>query len=357
MPRRVRGKAMMPRVHRVTRHGEIYKYHRVTRKPLPNDVPEDHIRFTSAWAIEEAKGHPGPRKKAIKGSIVSACQDYLASKDFHDLSDGYRPVIRRHVDAIRTQAEDAAGVPMARDLRASDIQSDLGPLSPAVAASRLKAWRKLCGYWASHGMISDDVSSGVARKPIPATHGHREWTQKDVDTFREFWPLGSAQRLTFELLQWTGARCSDVVRLGPQMIDGQGLLTYTQTKTRREAIVPWSAPAFGLEAQRGDLLQLTSKIEALVFLRTKFGKPRSPKSMSQWFSAAATDAGLADLSAHGLRKYRMNQLAEAGASVLGMQAWVGHVTLDEVQHYTRRAERRNVYFVNPSEVLQNGADK
>ncbi|MGC9449219.1 hypothetical protein ACPZJU_19190, partial [Cereibacter johrii] len=47
-------------------------------------------------------------------------------------------------------------------------------------------------------------------------------------------------------------------------------------------------------------------------------------------------------TAHGLRKYRMNVLAEHGASVLVMQSWVGHTTLLEVQESTRRADRRRV---------------
>jgi len=40
----------------------------------------------------------------------------------------------------------------------------------------------------------------------------------------------------------------------------------------------------------------------------------------------------------------MNSLAESGALILQMQAWVGHVTLDEVKHYTRRAERRRAFL-------------
>jgi integrase len=79
---------------------------------------------------------------------------------------------------------------------------------------------------------------------------------------------------------------------------------------------------------------------ALVFLVTAYGKPRSAAGFSQWFAAAARSAGLKHRTAHGLRKYRMIQLAENGLSVLVMQAWVGHVTLDEVQEYIAQANRR-----------------
>lgn len=78
----------------------------------------------------------------------------------------------------------------------------------------------------------------------------------------------------------------------------------------------------------------------MVFLTTEKGHPRSAKAFGNWFVSAARAAGLVGLSAHGLRKYRMNALAEGGASVLQMQSWVGHVTLEEVQRYTSKADRR-----------------
>jgi len=126
-----------------------------------------------------------------------------------------------------------------------------------------------------------------------------------------------------------------------------------QSKTRAEVNIPWTAPAFGLEAQRLDLMKCLLGHQHMVYIVTSHGKPRSIKSMSQWFSAAATEAGLPDLSAHGLRKYRMNQMAEAAVPLLAMQSWVGHTTLKEVERYTRRASRRNVFFVNQLQSLQN----
>ncbi|WP_245231135.1 tyrosine-type recombinase/integrase [Parasedimentitalea huanghaiensis] len=82
----------------------------------------------------------------------------------------------------------------------------------------------------------------------------------------------------------------------------------------------------------------------MVFLTTAHGKPRSHRSFSQWFSKACSDADLMRFSAHGLRKYRMNELSENGASVLQMQAWVGHATLDEIEQYTRKAQRRTAFL-------------
>lgn len=327
----------LPRVQRLNKGGTVHKYHRVTRAKLPSDVPEDHPEFIAAWTAEEArKTSIGPKPKA--GTIAAGCSAYLSSGEFRDLSDGYRPVIRRHVDAIRL----TGGTGMMADLRTRHIDADLEPLTPAVAKSRRKAWRKLVPFWRRRGWVESDVSEASHSKPQPKTDGHIEWTQDDVDQFRQFWPVDTPQRHAMELAQWTGARASDLVKLGPGMIDRDGLLTFTQQKTGQPAYVPWSCPAQGLEPQRETLLQYPTP--HMVFLVTRFEKPRSVKAFSQWFSAAATDAKLPNLTAHGLRKYRMNQLAEAGASVLQMQSWVGHMTLDEVVHYTRRVDRRRAFL-------------
>lgn len=340
----------LPNVHRPIKNGVRYKYHRKTGAPLPKDVPEDHPSFIAAWTAEEAK-KPMGRSRAADGTIGKGCEAYIASNEYKSLSESYRPVIRRHIEAIRTSG--AAG--KMSDLQTKHIDADLDALTPAVAKSRRKAWRKLVPFWKRKGWITEDVSMNSQSPKLPKSEGHIEWTVGDVEKFRNYWSNDTPQRQAFELLQWTGARASDAVRLGPGMIDIDGLLVFTQTKTKVKAFVPWFAPAQGMEGQRAALLSYPTP--HMVFLTTAFGKPRSVKAFSQWFSQAATDAKLPSLAAHGLRKYRMNQLAEHGCSVLQMQSWVGHMTLSEVEHYTRRVNRRRAFLgteqvqnlVNPKE--------
>lgn len=340
----------LPRVHRVTRKGRVYKYHRVTRTELPSDIPEDHPLFIKAWTAEEGKKRNFG--DAAPGTITAGCIAYLSSSGYRQLSETYKPVIRRHVEAIRQQGSDA----MMRDLEAHHIEEDLDPLTPAVARSRMKAWRKLCAFWKSRKLVLSDVSLGVTGKRMPRSDGHIEWTQKDLHAFRKHYAPGTPERLALELLQWTGARSSDVVRLGPGMVR-EGLLVFRQVKTGTDAMVPWTGPALGLESERELLLTLLQDCRQMVYLTTVHGRPRSHKAFSGWFSQAATDAGLPHLSAHGLRKYRMNRLAESGATLLQMQTWVGHLTLTEVERYTRRAARKRAFgeqeqSVNP--VNQSG---
>ncbi|MBA4282016.1 tyrosine-type recombinase/integrase [Ralstonia sp.] len=326
----------LPRVHRVTKpSGAVFKYHTRTRAKLPADIPEEDPAFIEAWAAEERKA---PRKgsRATAGTVAAACEAFLASRTYLDLKPAYRSIIRRHVEAIKAKTAKA----MIADLAPRHISLDLEALSPAVASARIKAWRKMSGFWAAKGLTATDIAASVKRKAMPQTDGHIAWTDADVAVFRARWPIGTEQRRAFEMLQWTGARCVDVVRLGPQNVGPDGVLSYVQSKTGKPAHVPWTCQAFGLEDQRADLLSCVKGTNALIYVITAYGKPRSPKGFSQWFSAAAKAAGLPHKTAHGLRKYRMIQMAENGLSILIMQAWVGHTTMDEVEEYTRQANRR-----------------
>jgi integrase/recombinase XerD len=339
MRRGVRPPVKLPRVHRVRgASGTLHRYHRVTRARLPDGIPEDHADFLAAWMAEEAKGtSPARKPHAPEGTIAAGCIAYLASTSYAELSTGYRPTIRRHVEAIRERGDTAKMT----DLRRRHVQYDLEPLTPPVAAARLKAWRKLACFWQARGWISEDPTEGVRRKPLAASDGHREWTFEDLEQFRAHWPVGTTERLAAELLQWTGARTSDLVTLGPAMVRGT-LLTFRQQKTGAEAYVPWRAIP-GHEADWRHLAAALSTTRGFTWMETRQGRVRSHKAVSSWFSAAATAAGLPDHSAHGLRKYRMNRLAETGATVIQMQSWCGHVTLQEVEHYTRRANRRGAF--------------
>lgn len=337
MQRGVRSPMKLPRVHRVTKGDTVHRYHRRTRKPLPTGIPEDDPAFIAAWLDEERKA-PAKRSQAAPDTVAAGCEAYLASRSYSDLKPAYRSVIRRHVEKIKAQGAKAK----LAHLKPQHIGEDLEPLSPAVASSRLKAWRKLAEFWRVKGMTVTDVSYGVKKKRMPKTGGHAPWTDADVAAFRETWPIGTEERKAFELIQWTGARCIDAVAIGPQMVGNDGVLSFIQHKTGNPQHVPWACPAFGLEAQRLDMMECVRETRALVYLLTAYGKPRTQKGVSQWFAAAARKAGLAGKTAHGLRKYRMIQMAEHGLPITVMQAWVGHVTLEEVQEYTDRFNRRGV---------------
>lgn len=319
--------------------GKVYRYMRVPGKPrvrLPDLDPSDPS-FIAAYLA--ALGDDAPKPRAPVGSIAAMIEAFITSDRFLRLSASYRRVIRRHADAIRDIAQDAK----AAHLRADHIRKDIASLPPHVAKQRLKAWRLVCSFGAETMLIPSDPSETVKAKAAPKTEGHQPWTRDEIEAFRAHWPIGTVQRRAFELLFWTGARISDAVRLGPGMIDRDGVLTYRQAKTGDPAHVPWSCPlpayATAMEADRQIMHEALSGPLAMTFLATAQGRARSHKALGGVIGEAARKIGI-EKSAHGLRKARAVALAEAGATAHGIGAWTGHRTLAEVQHYTDAADRK-----------------
>jgi integrase len=93
--------------------------------------------------------------------------------------------------------------------------------------------------------------------------------------------------------------------------------------------------------------QLEASIEAapsghLSFLTTEFGRPFTPAGFGNWFRDQCDQANLRHCSAHGLRKATVAALAEAGATAHEIAAVTGHMSLEEVERYTRGARKKKL---------------
>lgn len=343
MPGQIRAAGVVTLKHLQTifKSGKTYHYLRAPgakRHRLP-DLPIDSPEFLAAYAAALTVAQVKSRAKT--GTIALMIEGFLGSRDYLDQSESYRRTIRRHAEAIKDQAEDA----MAAHLTAEDIADDLEPLSPNAAADRLKAWRAICRYGKQKRFFGADPSLAARRKPIPKTLGYPAWSDTEIEAFRKRWPIGSVQRLCFELIYWSGARISDAVKIGPGMIGRDGVLQFTQQKTGEPTFIPWTCtlPTYAARMIVDRKLMHTA-IDAraqkhMTFLATQHGRSRSSKALGHVISDAASEAGITK-SAHGLRKSRAKALAEAGATPHQIMAWTGHITLEEVEHYTREANRR-----------------
>ena len=80
----------------------------------------------------------------------------------------------------------------------------------------------------------------------------------------------------------------------------------------------------------------------LTFLVTEFGRAFTPAGFGNWFRDQCDQANLHHCSAHGLRKATAAALAEAGATPHEIAAVTGHMSLDEIERYTRAARRKKL---------------
>lgn len=337
----IRGFAVtLPRVHRVTQGGVVYRYHRATRAALP-DLPETHPDFVAAWAIEDAKTRADTPPRAAVGTLDHAIETLRRGAKFRGLSATYRAMMAREFEALRRDY----GSVQVRGLRPKHLNADMNKLDPVAANKRLRAWRLICAHMVQSG-LDTDPSAGI-KKRAEKTDGHTPWTAVDVARFRERWPVGTSARGCFELLWWTGLRVSDAVLASWSMIDAGGVLHIRQTKTGGAAWIPWTAnlPAWARDwaADRDTAIAAVCTVAPGGWTMLEAGgRARSSAGLSNLISAAARSAGLTGRTAHGLRKTRLTLIAESGGSAHAIMGWGGHKSLSEAEHYTRTAQLRGL---------------
>ncbi len=330
--------------HRRNRDGSVRVYVcQPGRKPvrLPT-LPENHPDFLAAYQAAVAGAPKAGRRVPTRGTIDAVIVSYRGSPAWRALARSSQEQREREFRRL----VDKAGDVMVATIEPRHIRADLSALSPGAASNRLKAWRTLMAHAVAIGLIDRDPAREV-RAVKHEVVGHHSWTAKEREAFRAHWPIGTDQRLGFELASWTGARRSDLVRLGWQMVGKDGWLTFRQQKTGGEVSVPFNTLPPGCAALGDEHAQLLDALAhargRLLFIETAQGRQRSDKAMSAWFRRACDDAGLPDrCSLHGLRKARAASLAELGWSEHRIGAWTGHVTLTEIVHYTRAANRKRM---------------
>lgn len=104
-------------------------------------------------------------------------------------------------------------------------------------------------------------------------------------------------------------------------------------KTRTTAEVPITAELRAVIARTPDI--------APAFLLTAFRKPFTAAGFGNFFADAASAAGMT-ARLHGLRKAFCAYWAEKGATTSQIAAMAGHLTLSEVERYTKDADRRRM---------------
>lgn len=267
-------------------------------------------------------------ERTIAGSFSALIVAYYDSSDWKSMKPATKASRRREVERFRSEH----GEKRVRDLQARHIAKmmDLKADLPGAANNRLKALRALLSFAKTRGWRSDNPAMEV-RKLRYRSEGFHTWSEDEIAKFEARWPIGTRERLAFDLLLYTGQRSADVRVMTAGQVQA-GYISLRQSKTDGALEIPiHPALAASLAAR---------EVDHLVLVTTKFGKPRSEKGFSNWISEAAKLAGIPGCSAHGLRKSAARRLAEAGCTVHEIMAITGHKSLKEVERYTRAVEQR-----------------
>ena len=213
------------------------------------------------------------------------------------------------------------------------VQLMLNNLKPGVARNWFKHIRALCQFAVVAGLIEADPTQGIKR-PRAKTERRRAWTDAEVAQFEARHPIGSKARLGFALGLHTMQRLGDVIRMGRQHIQN-GVLAVRQNKTGTLLSLP-------VRAELQAIIDATQN-EHLTFLVKVSGKPFAPTEFSGQFRAWCDEAGLPKgCTFHGLRATGCTRLADAGCSAHEIAAWSGHLSLKEVERYTKSADQKRL---------------
>jgi integrase len=330
-------KIRLKRAYRFTdRHGKVRYYVRIPGQPAvalrgePGSVP-----FMAAYhaAMKEVLDSSTAAARIPAGSVAAAIALYFNSADFLRLAPATATDQRRFLK--RLAQSDRGGLPFART-ETEDVEHLLAEkaATPHTAKNLLKALRAVAKVAVKLALIDKDPTIGVKVNAPTSATGFKMWSEDDIARFEAHWPIGSRERLAFALLLYTGQRRGDVIRLGRQHVR-EGSLELRQGKTKVIVTIPLHP-----ELQ---VILAASAASQLTFLTTADEAPFSPNYFTNWFGHACREAGLPlGLSAHGLRKALCRRLAEGGCTVHEIQAVSGHVSLTEVQRYTKGVEQKRL---------------
>src|SRR5215510_10307730 len=319
------------------RHGNIRIYVRVPgRQKVRIRPPFGSEEFLTSYtaAVNDHVSEPRQARDAKAGSFRWLCIKYYASATFKRLDRSTQAWRRRTLDSIaQKHAHKPVGLMEARHVRQlRDERSN----KPSEANKRIKALQALFGWAMEDDLVQQNPTLGV-RKLKYTSAGFHAWTSDEIEQFKERHPLGSRARLALALMLYTTGRREDAVRLGPQHVRN-GRVRFRQAKNEHRHPVDIDIPA------HPDLLATISATPSkhLTFLITDYGRPFTPAGFGNAMRDWCDQANLHHCSTHGLRKACATSLAEAGATAHEIAAVTGHQSLEEIERYTRAAERKRL---------------
>lgn len=296
--------------------------------------------YNKAVEAYEAK-QDGSRSTAAEGSMRDLAERYFETGRYKDKSERTRYVERKIFERFLLKHGDKKAASIhTRHLDA--IFTEMAA-TPAAAMDLRKRLRNLFRLAIKLGWRTDDPLLATDTFKLGTWH---TWTDDEIAAFEARWPVGTRQRLSFDLLLFTGQRSGDVRRM--QWTDARnGKLNVVQGKTgMRLTIAQHPSLAPSLDAFRKD-------VGCIVV--TEFGKPFSEHGFGNWMADAIDAAKLPDACVtHGLRKASARRLAEAGCTAHEIMSITGHTTLKEVERYTAAASREQLATSAISKVANAG---
>ncbi len=316
-----------------SRHGQVRYYFRRKhgkRVRLPDLYDTAFDDAYMAALREDGKETGASVAASDPRSLEWLIRQYRQSSTYVALA----PLTKKQRDHVLGQVIDSSGSVPFRSITKKHIADgrDRRAKTPSQARNFLKTLSGLFKWALELDYIEIDPTAGVSRPKPPNKDGYPAWTEEDVELYEARWPLGTNERVWFDVLLYTGLRRGDAVILGRQHIKN-GIITIRAAKTDTEVNIP-VARALQASIDAGP-------IGDLHLIIGKGGKPLRHASFGNLFRQACNAAGVTK-SAHGIRKIAAVRAAESGASVAQLEAMFGWTGGRMAALYTRSVNRRKL---------------
>jgi integrase len=282
-------------------------------------------------AYQDAMSGPLVCPRAPKaGTLAALAAEFFGSTEFANLRPSSQATYRLALGPILERD----GHRLVRDLpsdKARKIIQEIGIDRPAMANLTLAVLARMFSFAVTIGRRRDNPFTRMPKYKIGTRH---TWTDEQLSVYEKRWPLGTRQRLAYDVLLYSAQRVGDAVRMQRSDIH-EGVIAVVQQKTCTKVFIPLH-PALARSIKAGPS-------KGFYLIGDKNGRPITRRTLTDLISAAAKAAALpSECVAHGLRKAALRRLAEHGATSKEMQAVSGHKSLTEIERYTQQADQQRL---------------
>jgi integrase len=346
-------KPKLPFLHRyLSRHGTPTYYVKLSKREIGRGTRiQDRIYRSEAFMIEyhsAVRGTPFTPAPVIakdsKGTLGWLIKLYRESRDWgHNLSSG----TRKQRGPILKKMEESAGDFQLEAITRKKVEEGMSARTDNQARHFVNTVAALY-RWAIANELYDgrNPAEGITRTRNDGgdNDGHLAWPIELIEQYEKRWPLGTKQRLVFDIYLYVGLRRGDAARLGKQHIR-RGIVHLMTEKS--QGTMPIYVPvhpalAKSIKACPSPGLAIIAKAD---------GTNYTKEALGNFFREAVEAAGIPvtkrgskekGYSGHGLRKASATIAAESGASESELNAMFGWSGFEMAQLYTKKADRKRL---------------
>ncbi|TYL93440.1 site-specific integrase [Bradyrhizobium rifense] len=174
--------------------------------------------------------------------------------------------------------------------------------------------------------------------------GHLAWPIELIEQFEQHWPLGSKERLMFDVFLYIGLRRGDAARLGKQHIRNgvTHLMTEKSGGTMPIYVPVHPALAASINACPSSGLAIIAKDDGTHYSKEGLGNAFREAIVAAGIPVTKKGSDEKGYSAHGLRKASATIAAESGATESELNAMFGWSGYQMAQLYTKKADRKRL---------------